>query len=125
MATGEQVRRLGIRQAPVYTSVVALTIRQIYTMSPQRTGVIRKLMVTNRQAGTVNLFIGTGVDGAAAPLAVQTLPMIQCLGAGLTTTFGEDELPGYIFSGNIACTVSAAGAAPADVQVAVEVEEYS
>ena len=127
MAYGDEARVVGIRKVVAYTSIVlggavaAVNPTLIYTLSTGCSAIIRKLMVTNRQAAPILLAIGT-VAAPPALLTVQAYPLFYVIN-GMDTEWSEDMLPAFIFRSSIYALPSAAGAFPADVSVMLEVEE--
>jgi hypothetical protein len=121
MAYGDEARVAGIRKAVPYVSIVGVGAPTlIYTLSTGCSAIIRKLMVTNRQAAPILLGIGTWVAGAA--LALQAYPLFYVIN-GMDTEWSEDMLPAYVFRTSIYALPSAAGAFPADISCMLEVEE--
>lgn len=114
--------RLGIAKVGDRTSIIAAaTPTLLYPVTPGRTAKIKKIIAYNGQAADVVLEIG---DGAAAAF-VRRFPRIRLI-TGFHTTIPVDELPEHEFApaNDIYGQASAAGAAPLDVEVKVEVEEY-
>ena len=110
----------------------------LHTLSTGKRAVIRKLMITNRTGGNVNVWIGYGDLTVAASVFRQTMPSIF-MANGMDTELTEDQIPlngntpqGFAAdttaitgsNGNIIAEASNAAAAPADVQIIAEVEEF-
>lgn len=121
--------KVGIRTTPAQISLITANTSVIaFTPATGRTTVVRKVHITNRTASSVS--VGLGEDAAALGAYVRKLgPWI--VPAGLDRELTEAELPNYEF-GNlgvatstvIAAQSTVAGAAPLDVIVQVEVEEF-
>ena len=130
------VRDVGIRLGTGQVSVVAAaTTTVLHPLSAGKRAVIKKICWMNRAAaGNTELQIGYLTVGA---VFTQVLPDIQMI-ANIDGQVGEEDLPsvgngpeGFAADttlvtgtlGNIVCQCVAAGAAPNDVLVALEVEE--
>ena len=116
--------------------VAAATTTLCWTLGTNKTARIVKLVVRNRAGANIDLTIGYTTLGAVwTPVA----PNFQCLAGGGPDIWTELELPpmgntpfGFQAdttavtgtAGNIQVRSSAAAAAPADVQVMMEIEEY-
>lgn len=115
--------------------VAATTSTALHTISTGLTAVIRKIIVRNHQGANIDLQIG--YDTLAAVFTV-VLPDLLCL-AGMENIWTEDDIPimgnypqGFKadttpVTGNTGIIVgqaSAAAAAPADIEVIIEVEEF-
>ena len=114
--------KLGIRKVGTRTSiVVAATPTLVYPVTPGRTAKLKKVITYNGQAADITLEIG---DGAGVNY-VRRLPRLHLV-AGFDAEYGEEDLPEFEFgpANDIYAQASAAGAAPLDVEVLVEVEEY-
>ena len=98
-------------------NVAATTPITLYQVTTGKTAILKRLLGFNGQGANVLLEIGTGL----APF-VRRLPRIQLI-AGTHENLGELDIPQVEFSADITMQVSAAGAAPADVQIVCEVEE--
>lgn len=120
MSLAQQDYRHGIRVASAIASCVAAnTAVNLYNPAAQADGatsVIRKIMITNRTGGQVNVTIGTGAGPTAG------IPVLTCIAGD--NEWAEDVIPCAEFAAQITVASSAAGAAPADVQVQIEVENY-
>jgi hypothetical protein len=116
--------------------VAAATSYTLHTLSLNKRAQIKKLRAFNHQPGNVRLTIGY-LTNAALPVFTPVMPDILLI-AGMDFAVPESELPvcgntpeGFAADttattgtlGDIVCQVSAAGAAPSDVEVQVEVEE--
>jgi len=121
--------------SPLISVVAAATTTAVYTLTGTQLGIIRKIMWFTNQAGNPTLQVGyttlaavwtpvmpdiymlTGIDGeldeANLPVAGNTIQGFQ-IDATLVTGF----------AGIIAVRASAAGAAPNDVRVRVEIEIF-
>ncbi len=115
--------KLGIRKTLAIPAsiIAAATPIVLWNTTTGRTAIIRKLHIKNRQAGLVQVQIGTGLGG----LYVQSMPDIPVV-AGMDETRDESFLaiPNQEFTVAITVQASAAAAAPNDIQVLVEVEEF-
>ena len=110
-----------------------------WTLSPGKTAVIKKIMWLNRIVANAGLLVGFEDLTAIGGLFRQVLPTIQMV-TGVDGEMNEEDLPicGNTPDGFKADTVvptgslgaimvqtdGAAGAAPNDVQVIIEVEEH-
>lgn len=112
--------RYGLRKpSPTALCVAAATPIALYTMPLGRTFVIRKVNVWNGQGAPVEVQIGSGLGG----LFGQLLPSLYAIN-GMDNEWTEDQLPNTEFVAAATVQASAAGAAPANVRVTLEVEEY-
>ena len=112
--------RIGIRRVSALVShVAAATPATQYILSPGRVAVVRKVMVRNRSGNTTHLQLGTGLGG----LFAARLPGFVAVN-GFDGEWTEAQIPEVEFGADITAQVSAAGAAPADVEVLIEVEEF-
>ena len=117
---------------------VGLNAQILHTLSPGKRAVLRRLMWRNRTPADVDLWIGYGDLTVAGSVFRQTVPTILAI-TGIDGELTEAELPingngpeGFSAdttavtgsTGDILVEASAAGAAPADVQIMAEVEEY-
>ncbi len=130
------VLQTGVRKSSGLISVVAATTTTaIWTLTGLRRAVVRKLRVFNHQAANITLQLGYDTLAAAW---TPVMPDFFCI-AGMDNNWQEIELPnsgntpqGFQidttavtgFAGVIACQASAAGAAPLDIEVQVELEIY-
>lgn len=123
MAVIHEEYRKGVRlPSPVVSCTVAATSVSLYNPnvnSDGQTCCIRKISVKNNQVGQVVITIGTGVSPTVAGIPPFTVP------GGQDTQIPEDLIPNTEFGGQITVMSSAAGVSPNDVQVQVEVEQYS
>ena len=115
--------RLGIRIAPAMVLLVAAaTTVTIHPITPGRTAIIRKIIIANRNPASTFVSIGSGDFTARFPDLF--------VGAGLDLELTEEELPRYEFRSlvdallDITARASVAAAAPDEVQVLIEVEEF-
>jgi len=115
--------RIGVRFSPAMASIVAnLTTIDLHLITPGRTAVVRKIMWSNRNAAASMLRIGSGDFN-------QRLPDIW-MAPGLDGVMVEEELPRYEFriladvAEDITAQATVAAAAPNDIQVSIEVEEF-
>jgi len=97
----------------------------LHTITTGRTARIVKIYGIHRRAATVQLVIGNCVGGVAAGAFTQRLIEFDLL-PNVPNTYEEGEIPNFEFEDtlNIFAQVSAAGAAPNDVDVQITVEEY-
>lgn len=114
--------RYPIRKETQMAALVAASAPvTLHILSTGRTCKLRKLHAYNGSAVSALLEIGTGLAGAFA----RTHPRILVL-AGNDVELPEDLILGVEFSANITITTTAAvGAAPLDLQVRGEVDEYT
>lgn len=111
--------RRGIRKNGAMISLIAATTPlAAFLLTATRTAVIRKVAIANHNGGATQVQIGTGT----APF-VQAIPDIA-VPAGQDVTLTEDEIQEIEFSADITVQASVAGAAPANVLVLLDVEEY-
>lgn len=109
------------RKASGIASIIAAaTAVAVYTPTANRVFVVRKMHIRNRTAGTVIVTLGTGVPPAAF---VPILPGLQEL-AGMHDLVEQGQIIEVPLAVPLSCQSSAAGAAPNDVQISVEVEEF-
>ena len=136
---------MGVRTSSGLISIVAAGVvapsnaTTLWTLSAGKRAVIRKIRWINRTVGLAFLRIGYDdrVAAPGGPNFVQVLPDILMVN-GVDDHMTEEELPicgnmqeGFALdntaltgsTGDIMAEASAAGAAPADVQVEIEVEE--
>ena len=112
--------RTGIRKVTAIGSVVAAaTAVTIHDLPTGRTGVVRKVTIMNNNAAQVVVQLGTGLAG----LYAQAMPG-WVVPAGMDRQLGEDELPAFEFTADITAQSSAGAAAPNNIQVLLEVEEF-
>lgn len=117
-----QVRHFkeGIRKTSAIAScIVAATPVNLYLLTNARTCHIRKISIFNANAAATVVTIGTGLGGAFA----QRLPNILAVN-GQDLQLTEEQIPNVEFSATITVQASVAAAAPNDVRVQVEVEEF-
>ena len=124
--------RVGLRRTSAMASIVAATTTYVlHAITPGRTAIIRKVMFANRNAATARLRIGStdAAAGGAGGAYVQRLPEIFAA-AGLSGLIPEEELPNYEFrilvdaNTDIVIQSDIGAAAPNDIQVIIEVEEF-
>ena len=115
--------RVGVRHTSAMGSIIAAaTTVTLHQLTPNRTAIIRKIMWANRGAVSGVLRIGSGDFTARIP----EIDIFAGLGGVLT----EDDLPNYEFrllvdvAADITTQSDVGGAAPADIQVMIEVEEF-
>ncbi len=121
MITEKLRERHGIRHTGDMASIVAAaTPTSVYLLTTGRTCELRKILISNRNAANADIQIGTGLGGAF----VQRIPQIFTVGSGQDLEITEEQIPNYEFTADITAQSSAAAAAPNDVQIQVEVEEY-
>ncbi len=97
--------------------VAAATPVTVFILSAGRTAKLVKVVGYNGQAADVTLEIGTGL----APF-VRVLPRIRMI-AQMPLFITEEECGEFEFEANITAQVSAAGAAPLNVELQATVEE--
>ena len=124
--------RVGVRKTPTLASIVAATTTtMLYQITPARTAIIRKMWAINRNVASARLRIGStdSATGGVGGVFTQRLPEILLL-SGQDVEFGENDLPGYEFrrleavNTDIVAQSPQGAAAPNDVQIMVEVEEF-
>lgn len=124
---------------PLVSMVAPLTSYVLYTKgttTPKKTR-LKKIMWCNRAAGNGFLRIGY-LTNAGIPVFTQVLPDIMMIGGGADGELNQADIPlcgntpdGFAVdltaatgsNGNIVAQATVGGAAPADVQVKVEIEE--
>ncbi len=112
--------REGIRKpSPVASIIAAASGVNLWLLTTGRTAIIRKIHIQNNNAAASLVQIGTGLLGAfvAANQGWQAL-------AGQELIITERELPNIEFSADITVAGSVGAAAPNNVTVQVEVEEF-
>jgi hypothetical protein len=117
-----QPYRTGIRKVTAIASVVAaggVNSVTLHDLPTGRTGIVRKVHIMNNNAGQTVVQLGTGLAGAYA----QAMPG-WVVPAGIDVELGEDVIPAFEFTADITVAASVAAAAPNNVQVMVEVEEF-
>ena len=113
--------RYGLRKpSPIGSIVAAATPITVFIHSAGRTLNVRKIHITNRNAAATVVQIGQGLAGAF----VQAIPSYYAVGGGMDLEITEDQIPDVEFTGDVTAQASVAAAAPNDVQIQVEVEEY-
>ena len=90
----------------------------LYSLGTGRTAHLKKITAYNGQVADILLQIGVG---ATAVLFAPEIPARRCI-AGFDNNWDEDEVPNHKFVADIYGLPSAAGAAPNDVQVQLELE---
>lgn len=111
----------GIRKpGPIGSIVAAATPITAYILPATRTCHLRKITLWNRNAANAQVQIGTGLGGAFA----QALNGIFAVGAGNDLEVPEDQIPNVEFGASITAQSTVGAAAPNDVQIQVEVEEF-
>ena len=120
MVSGRRWRR-GLRKVQAQASCVANnTAVTLHDLSTGRTAVIRKLHVYNANTGaSTRVQLGTGAAGAFT----QVFPDIF-LPAGVDLELTEDQLLEWEFTADITVEATVAAAAPSNVIVMAEVEEF-
>lgn len=115
--------RLGVRITPAMGSLVAAaTSVTLHAITPGRTAIIRKVIIANRNPANTVVSLGEADF-------TQRIPDFF-VGAGLDLELTEEELPRYEYRSlagaavDIVARASVAAAAPDDVQVLIEVEEF-
>jgi len=120
MAVEHKPYRVGLRKVGQLASIIAAnTAVTCYQVTPGRSYVPRKIMWDNRTGANGQLQIGTGLGGAFAQI-LPDIPLISATG----DTQGELELPELDLSVDLTVEATIGAAAPTDIQVRVEVEEY-
>jgi hypothetical protein len=105
--------------SPIASCVAAATPVNLHLLKTNRTCKIRKIHIFNGQPAPVTVDIGMGLGIAFAP----SIPPIYVVN-GMEMVLREEDIQDVEFNANITVQASAAGAAPANVQVQVTVEEY-
>ncbi len=132
MAIAEVPVERGIRfTTPIRSIVAGAATTMLHQVTAGRTAVIRKIMYNNRNGVGSDLQIGSTNSpvGGIAGAFTQRLPAIDML-ATLGDTLTEDQLPAYEFrkyadgATDIVMQATVAAAAPNDVQVMAEIEEF-
>lgn len=120
MSLHQKPYRTGIRKVTSMASIVAAaTAVTIHDLPTARTGIVRKVHIMNNNAAQVVVQLGTGLAGAYA----QSMPG-WVVPSNSDRQLTEDELPGLEFTADITAQSSAGAAAPNNVQVMLEVEEF-
>jgi hypothetical protein len=121
MMTYRQDYKKGIPKTGAVASIVAGGLgaaQNLYILTVGRTCKIRKLHILNGQGAPVLVSVGVGL----APL-VPLMPPFYAVN-GIDLTVREEDIQDVEFVANITVASSAAGAAPANVQVQATVEEF-
>ena len=105
--------------SPVASIVAAATGTAVYDLSNARSARVRKLHIKNNNAADANVSLGTGLAGAYAAATIAWLVL-----AGKEIILQAEEIEAPEFMASITAASSVAAAAPADVQVQIQVEEY-
>ena len=116
----ERDYKRGIRKAGAVASIIAAgaaNAQNLWVLSAGRTAKLRGLHIYNGQPAPVQVTIGTAI-----PLVAAMAPFTCVNGFELILT--ERDLQEVEFSATITVMASAAGAAPANVQVQATVEEF-
>jgi len=115
--------------------VAATTTTALFTLGGTQRAIIRKVRAFNHQGANITLQLGYDTN-AAIGVWTPVMPDILCL-AGMDMAIEENDLPvcgntphGFQidttanvgFAGVIAAQASAAGAAPNDIEVIIELE---
>lgn len=90
----------------------------IYTLSQGRTARIKKIMLMNNTGGVDTVIFGEGAAAAWAP----RMPAVYML-AGFDEQLDEWQIPQYEFQTDIYAISANAGAAPATMDILLELEE--
>jgi len=112
----------GILVPTVVLSVVAggaATAVLFHDLPPNRSARIRKLHIYNHNGAATNVTFGAGLVGA---FVAATVP-IQVLN-GAEQAVPERDIPGVEFFADITVLCSVAAAAPLDVEIQAEIEEF-
>ena len=120
MMTYRQDYKKGILKTGAVASIIApaaAAAQILYILTVGRTCKIRKLHIFNGQGAPVQVTIGVGV-----PL-VAVMPPFTAVN-GIELTLYEEDIQDLEFVVNPTVMSSAAGAAPANVQVQATVEEF-
>ena len=113
------VKRSGLRKVQaLLASPVAGAASALYNITPNRSAIIRKIMLQNACGADSILSIGQGLAGAF----VAALPGIQTFN-GLGGSYREDELPGVEFYYTLALPSITFQSTVAGINVLIEVEE--
>ena len=115
--------REGIRKWSAMVSIVApATPINLYLLTAGRTAILRKLHMFNRNAANTIVQVGTGLGGAFA----QNMPG-WFVSTGQDREVGMDSLEPIVdleYTATITVQATVVAAAPNDVQVIAEVEEF-
>jgi len=105
--------------SPIASIIAAATGTLVHTLPATRTCRARKIHIFNHNAATANVSLGTGLAGLFVPAMVAW----QVL-AGMDLIVEEGQIPDFEFTANVTASSNVAGAAPANVEIQIEVEEY-
>ncbi|RJO60329.1 MAG: hypothetical protein C4542_09565 [Dehalococcoidia bacterium] len=119
MITAQSYRK-GIRKvSPIASCVAANTPVTLYQLTNGRTCVIRKIIAKNENPADTQIQIGTGLGAGY----VQAMPGINLV-ADQDLQITEEFIPEVEFTADITVQATVAAAAPSEVDIMVEVEEY-
>lgn len=119
---GLRLASIASATSAIASCVAASTSVTLHLLTTNRTVIIRKLHIKNNNAAATMVQIGTGITGVGGGF-VQAIPDIEVL-AGMDLQLTEDQILAVEFSGNITVQATVAAAAPNNVAVAAEVEEF-
>jgi len=112
--------KTGVRKTSAIAScIAAATPVALYNLSAGRTCTPKKIHVHNGNPANTIVQIGTGLGG----LFAQQIANILCV-PGMDLEMREEDIVGVEFTANITVQATVAAAAPNNVTVQVEVEEY-
>lgn len=115
----EKPLRRGIRKSlPFASIVVAATDTLLYTLTTGRTFIVRKLHIVNHAVGAQVFVHLTNVGGA------QLMPGWY-VPNNTDLELTEEDITALEFTASLYARSSAAAAAPNEVQIAVEIEEFA
>ena len=111
----------GIRKWTAAASLVAAASGVlVHTLGTNRTATIRRIHIMNNNPASTEVTFGAGLAGA---FVAGDLPPYTCI-PGFDRIITEDEIPDNEFTAAITASASVGAAAPDNVQVMIEVEEY-
>jgi len=119
IAEAKRYRR-GVRKASPVASVVAgASGTLVKALPPNRTAEIRKIRIFNHNGAATSVTFGAGLLGAFVG-ATEPIPVLN----GMDLILTEDQIPDTEFTANITASCTVAAAAPANVEIQIETEEY-
>ncbi len=100
--------------------IAGATPVNLYLLSAGRTAKVRKLRIFNHNGGATDVVIGTGT----APFVQLDGPFHVIAGFPATHEFELGEIQDVEYNATITCQATVAGAAPANVELNITVEEF-
>lgn len=94
--------------------------QDVYLLSPGRSCKVTKIIIQNNNAAPSYVTFGEGPSPTFTPIPFGFLAL-----NGQETTIPEDMIVGFEFNANIAARASVAAAAPNDVIITIEVDEFA